>query len=253
MSAGAISVQLPWQSDLGSRVKYPENKEHALHDPCEKFSFNGLGSTTKKLCGRQRDKIYFFFWGNIHMRTPTSLPVNASLSHLMLLSFSANKEQWSKDSSLLYALVLIHSQSQHVLYPLLHHLNWVFPQRDPKRYQRGFMLWYFLISGCVDLQPKYWSSKSLLLPSLIKEKRKEASYFQLEREVLACPRAAATDHASSADPFSKCGGKSFEIQSGRHCLPFFQGFTLDKLWQLHWTNINYAKPIFLFASKISSD
>lgn len=169
MSAGAISVQLPWQSDLGSQVKYPENKEHALRDPCEKFSLNGLGSTTKKLCGRQRDKIYFyfFFWGNIHMRTPPSLPVNASLSHLTLLSFSANKEQWSKDSSLLHASVLTHSQSQDVLYPLLHHLNWVLPQRDPKRYQREFMLWYFLISGCVDLQPKSWSSKSLQPPSPI--------------------------------------------------------------------------------------
>lgn len=53
----------------------------------------------------------FFFWGNIHMRTPPSLPVNASLSHLTLLSFSANKEQWSKDSSLLHASVLTHSQS----------------------------------------------------------------------------------------------------------------------------------------------
>jgi len=57
------------------------------------------------------------FLGNIHMRTPVSLPMNASLSLLMFLSFWTKIEQWSEDSRLLDALVLIHSQSYDTLCP----------------------------------------------------------------------------------------------------------------------------------------
>lgn len=189
-------------NSLGNQTSGPESSTQRIkeHELSEKFTLSGFGSTTKKLCSRWRSEIYFswetFTWELLFL----SWWMPASVTLLLEL---LNKDQWSKDSSLLPAFVLIHSCSWNVLYPkegshtthsvnvqirpiimpeldevgqaaaqvaqpLLPHLNWnhlpFLPQRDQKMQQRGFMYWCFLISGCLSLQPKYLSSKSLQPP-----------------------------------------------------------------------------------------
>lgn len=120
-----------------------------------------------------------------------------------------------------------------------------FPKR-PKNVPKRIYVLVLSHFWAHSLQPKYslLQACSFLLQFLIKENRKEDSCFQLERQVLTCPRALVIERASSSDPFSKCGQKPFEIESGRCSLPFFQDYAFNKVWQISWDQPKLNKTYY---------